>query len=103
MASLSLKQIEIRSIRLVNDDSPVKAVMDVRIGGAVTFHEVGIVDGDQGLRALFPKRMTRFGTKVDLVTFDDEDLLMNWRETMIRAYREESQRTAGQRTRIVHD
>ena len=103
MASLSLKQIEVKSIRLVDDESPVKAIMDVLIGGVMMIHEVGIVDGDKGLRALFPKRMTRFGNKVDFLTFEDEEFLMDWREKMIRAYREEVAKTSGRRTRIVAD
>lgn len=101
MRTLSLKQIEIVKIRLVNDDTPVKAIVDIKVGGAVILHEVGIVDGPQGLRALFPKRQSRFGILVDLVTFDDDDLAMHWRETMIRAYREEAARTSGTRSRIV--
>lgn len=103
MASLSLKQIEIKKIRLVDDGTPLKAVIDIRLGGVLNIHEIGILDGEKGLRALFPKRMTRFGTGVDLLSFDDDDLVMDWRETMIRAYREEAAKMSAGRSRIVED
>lgn len=82
----NLDRVDVLDVRLLSGMGNLKAFVDIQIAGAIEINDCAVMDGEHGLRALFPKKLGRDGKWKTIVTVNREDLMMSYREAILEAY-----------------
>jgi DNA-binding cell septation regulator SpoVG len=83
-----LSECKVVSVRPVDNAGKLKALVDLRVGGALIIH-CAIYDGKNGRFASMPQRVSADGKWRKQVFVADDDLKRKYEETMLKAYEEE--------------
>ena len=83
-----LKECEVLVVRRLEGEGKLKAFIDIRIGGALIIRGCTVVDGRNGIFAALPRRITRDGHWLDVISVSD-NLRNQYEKVMLNAFLED--------------
>lgn len=86
---MSLKVVEIISVRKLEGAGKLKAFVDIRVGGSIVITQCAVMDGTRGLYANMPRQLSRDGRWRDVVVVADDKLREVYSDAIVKAYEAE--------------
>lgn len=84
----SLKECEVIAVRKLENAGHLKALIDIRVGGALVIRGCTVMDGKNGVFVTMPRKVGRDGQWTDVVAPSDEVIKAHYEEQILKAFQE---------------
>lgn len=91
MKTLDVEVVDMRKMKV---DGKLKAIADVRFGGAVTIKGFFVMDGDSGISVLPPRKPGKDGRWFETLVFDSDSLRRDVMDKVLETYDQEIKQAA---------